>query len=213
MKAFVLGGGSMEVSTTKLVCKYLNEEDFEVFETEDAELFLEPAFAESDLLVLNSCLWTGSGHTISSEARSAFVKHLELGKGVVVMHSSIGNWPDWPEYKELIGSAWVWDNSKHSHPDSVFRIERTTDHPLWQGVPNEIEVRDEMYYDLYFAEGNQLIARTTNSFGGHPMAYVRHNGQSRLAAVLIGHDDSSCSDPSYIRLFKNACQWCMRSEE
>jgi|GEM_PF-1691095 len=215
MKVFVIGGGMMVRETTPLLVKYLQEENANVYATEDAEALCGSYFAECDLFVLNSCLWTGSGHTISQAAKEAFLRHLDAGKGVVAMHSSIANWDDWPEFGDLVGAVWSWskeNGSKHSSPDSVFTIELLDSHPLLEGVPSTFEVTDEMYYDLAMAQGNHVIARTTGAFGGHPMVWHRRSGNSKVAAIMIGHDVRACSHPQYVQLFKNACAYTTKGD-
>lgn len=213
MKAFVIGGGMMVVETTAYLVNYLKEDGYEVYVTEEAEDFLTPCFAECDLLVLNSCLWTGSGHTISLKAQQALLRHFELGKGVVVMHSSIGNWDDWPEYLNLVGGIWKWGYSNHSPVNSKFTIVKTAEHPLLNDLPDTFEVTDEMYLDLEFAEGNHIIARTSGKDGSHSMVWHRQSGNSRVAAIMIGHDEDAVTQPSYIQLFKNACKWTIGGKE
>lgn len=209
MKAFLLGGGMMVVETTSQLAKYLEEDGFEVYMTEDAEDFHTPEFHTYDLLVLNSCLWTGSGHSISEEARLALINHFELGKGVVVMHSSIGNWDDWPEYMDLVGGIWHWGHSNHSPAGSTFMVVMSEEHPLLRGVLDSFQVNDEMYYDLKFAEGNHVIARTSEKDGSHPMVWFRQSRNSRVTVIMLGHDEDAVKHPQYIQLFKNAYQWTM----
>lgn len=207
MKVFVIGGGSMVVETSSCLIDYLKEDGYEATYTENAEDFTEASFRDCDLLVLNSCLWKGSGDTISPSAKEAFSRHFDLGKGVVVMHSSIGNWDDWPEYIDYVGAVWKWGSSKHSNPDFSFIIERNEEHPLLHNVPDSFEVVDEMYYDLEFAEGNHVVASTSEDQGSHPMVWYRQVNKSRVTAILIGHDERAVSHPVYRQLFRNACIW------
>lgn len=207
MKAFVIGGGMMVVETTAHLVRYLKEDGYEVYVTEEAQDFLTPHFAECELLVLNSCLWTGSGHMISLEAQQALLHHFELGRGVVVMHSSIANWDDWSEYSNLVGGIWKWGHSNHSPADSKFMIIKTEEHPLLDNLPDSFEVIDEMYYDLEFAQGNHVIALTSEKDGNHPMVWYRQSGNSRVPVIMIGHDERAVTHMPYIQLFKNACKW------
>jgi type 1 glutamine amidotransferase len=209
MKAFVIGGGMMVVETTHCLEEYLKEDGYEVYTTSNAEDLLTPAFKDCDLLVLNSCLWTGSGHTISEKARQALIDHYDLGKGVVVMHSSIGNWDDWPEYVGLVGGIWKWGHSNHSPADHQFTVVKSEEHPLLHGVPDAFEVTDEMYFNLAFADGNHVIARTSAEDGNHPMVWHRITRNSLVSAIMLGHDVNAVKHPQYIQLFKNACKWTM----
>jgi len=85
----------------------LQNDGYEVVIANCEQDLLKPEFRECELLVLNSCLYTGSGNFMNMAGREAFTRHFASGKGVVVMHSSIGNWDDWPEYVEngLSGSG------------------------------------------------------------------------------------------------------------
>lgn len=207
MKALVLSGGMMDLSTTPYVVKYLDDDGYDVYHTEQAADLCSRYFSDCELLVLNSCLWTGSGHTIEEKARAALMNHMELGKGLVVMHSSIGNWDDWPDYIHLVGGVWNWTSSAHSNPDYAFIIEKIEDHPILEGVPDTFEVVDEMYYNLDLSEGNHVIARTAEVFGGHPMVWHRRIRNSRVAAIMIGHNERAVTHPVYVKLLHNACSW------
>lgn len=207
MKAFLISGGSMVEETSGYLAQYLQKDGYEVTLAKDEQDLLKQQFQECDLLVLNSCLYTGSGNFINVAEREAFTRHFELGKGVVVMHSSIGNWDDWPEYIQFSGARWDWGRSKHSSPAMSFVIETTGDHPILAGVPNHFIVTDEMYYDLSLHSGNHVLAHTSEEFGRHPMVWWRKSLNSNVAAIMIGHDEQAVCHPQYQQLFSNACKW------
>jgi len=207
MKAFMMSGGSMVEETTACLAQYLQDDGYEVAISNCEQDLLKPEFRECDLLVLNSCLYTGSGNFMNVAEREAFTRHFESGKGVVVMHSSIGNWDDWPEYIEFSGGRWDWGLSKHTNPDLSFVIETTSDHPILAGIPNSFSVTDEMYYNLSFYPGNHVLAHTSEAYGHHPMVWWRTSLNSKVAAIMIGHDEQAARHPQYKQLFLNACKW------
>ncbi|REE77691.1 putative dehydrogenase [Paenibacillus taihuensis] len=212
MKVFLLGGGMMVTETTPLVQQYLSEAGYEVYSTEVAEDMATEHFVTSDILVMNSCQWTGSGHSLSDISRAALEKHTQAGKGIVVLHCSIGNWDDWPEYIRYTGGVWNWERSKHGPADQNFTVEVTRRHPLVEGIPDQFSVSDEMYYDLDMAEGNTILASTSQETGSHPMIWYRRIQQSDVAAIMLGHDAESCFNPYYKQFILNACSWVTRGE-
>jgi len=207
MKAFLISGGSMVEETTSYLAQYLQNDGYEVVISNHEPDLLEQPFQACDLLVVNSCLYSGTGNFTNDAIREALTKHFEWGKGVVIMHSSIGNWDDWPEYIQLSGGRWDWGLSKHSDPHLSFVIETTGDHPILDCVPNSFTVTDEMYYNLSFHPGNHVLAHTSEQSGRHPMVWWRKSLNSKVAAILIGHNEQAVCHPQYKQLFLNACKW------
>src|SRR6185295_1505018 len=105
-----------------------------------------------DLLVLNYCNWDKPG--LSDAAKAGFLKHLERGGGLSVIHFANEAWnptipakeSDWPDYRaKIVRRVWMHPDSAHD-PFGPFSVTVT-------GAPHEItaglapfETKDELYF-------------------------------------------------------------------
>jgi len=125
----------------------------------------KPDFTKYDVVVLNY-----NGADWSKETQDAFVKYVQSGGGIVVVHAACNSFPKWQEYNEIIGlGGWGGRNEKSGPyvyfkdgkvvrdtspgrggghgPQHAFQIvTRKKDHPITKGLPEKwMHVKDELY--------------------------------------------------------------------
>src|SRR5690349_6043256 len=70
---------------------------------------VEDALAEqaggAELLVVN--VGNAGPGTPSAAARGGLHRHLEAGRGLLVLHVSTTAFPDWPDWEAVVGGRWV----------------------------------------------------------------------------------------------------------
>ncbi|MFZ0034972.1 MAG: ThuA domain-containing protein [Sedimentisphaerales bacterium] len=146
----------------------------------------KPSFADYNVVVID---YDGDKRPgWSEQTKTAFVKYVASGGGVVVYHSSNNSFPDWKEYNEIIGlGGWggrdekagpmvywrdgklVFDNSpgpagSHgpAHPFQV--INRSSDHPVTRDLPEKwMHAKDELYGKLRGPAKNLTVLATAYS--------------------------------------------------
>ncbi|QGN54273.1 ThuA domain-containing protein [Novosphingobium sp. Gsoil 351] len=131
----------------------------------------------------------GEGKVISSPPSEAFRRALmarfAAGRGAVAMHHALAGWALWPEWAELVGGRFLYQQGEvrgRAQPDSGYRHDVSytaqviVDHPVTRGLPSEFPVTDELYLAPVFGDDIVPLIRARHDF-------VRDNFFSAAAAV------------------------------
>lgn len=153
---------------------------------------------------------------ITDEAKADFVKLLQDGKGLVVLHHAIANYQDWPEYTKIFGARYylkptmvdgvekprsLW---KHGVTFPVKVVDPA--HPVGQGV-KDFEILDETYKGYDVLPAVKPLLTTTEETSAPVIGWTHSYGKSRVAFLQLGHDHLAWENPSYQRLVAKAIQW------
>ena len=169
--------------------------------TENVEALADRRIHDYDLLVMNYCNWDKPG--LSESAKENFVKYLNEGGGLSVVHFANGAFTDtlpnkesdWPEYRTKIVRR-IWDHraGKSGHdnygPMHVEIAEST--HPIIAGL-GPIDTVDELYYRQQGELPIEPLAYARSKVTGQsePMAWAYEYGKGRVFQTVLGHADVS----------------------
>lgn len=151
-------------------------------EKEDMSSFL-PDFTKYQLVVLDY-----TGDSWPEETKSAFLKFVKDGGGVVVYHAADNAFPEWKEFNQIIGLGGWGNRTEKNGPYVYFKdgkrfvdnspgkggdhgkrtpylvTNRITDHPITKGLPTEwMHAEDELYGLLRGPAENMEILSTAYS--------------------------------------------------
>ena len=169
---------------------------------------------------------------------------LTQGKGVVALHHAIAGWPGWPEYADWLGGRFLYKPAMlrgQMRPDSGYRHDVAYDaeaadpaHPILQGVPACIAMKDELYlYEVFEAEVQPLLRARhafvrdgfysahhavaqgrmfSNEGWEHPsgsdlIGWTNRAINSPLVYLQPGDGPETYNNPAYRQLVRNAISW------
>lgn len=210
--AVVTGGHDFDEVPFLELFKSLDGVDFVHLPQKDDSEFLENIENwPYDVIVLYNM-----SRNISETRRENLLKLLDKGVGLVVLHHAIANYPDWPEYKEIIGAAYFLEDSEYKgakRPRSEYthdaempiHVENTT-HPVTQGV-SDFTVTDETYRKWLYLPGSELLLSTTHLESNREIAWVRQARNARVCFIQLGHGPQAFGDENYRRLVRQAITW------
>ncbi len=173
---------------------------------------LKPDAARSyDVIVLYD-MW----QKITDEAKADFVRLLQEGKGLVVLHHAIASYQDWEEYRKILGARYylkptVVDGvekprSQWKH-DVKFKVRiADPDHPVARGV-KDFEIHDETYKGFDVRPEVKPLLTTDEPLSGPVIGWTHSYGKSRVVFIQLGHDHFAYENPNYRRLVAQAIQW------
>jgi type 1 glutamine amidotransferase len=108
------------------------------------------------------------------EFRAAFLRLLELGKGVLALHHAIAGWPAWEGYAELLGGRFAYLGGRlrgNDVVDSGYLQGVTYDvivvepsHPLTAALPPRFSLTDELYLFEVFNDSITPLLVADRSF-------------------------------------------------
>ncbi len=191
---------------------------FDVDVADDAASALQDAagLARYQLLVLDY-----NGKPWGEQAQANFVKAVEGGTGLVVIHASNNAFPGWKEYEEMVGLLWR-EGTGHGRFHSFDVEYKDTSHPITRELTDMAAHPDELYHDLKNPQGSrfQVLATAFSDpeSGGvgsdQPIAIVLEYGKGRIFHTPLGHvweeqneQKRSVSDPQFRLLLARGAEW------
>ncbi len=178
---------------------------FEVRVIEDPELLATRVLFDYDVALLHF-------RNLKPLAREQMVKKnlasfVRQGGGLVVMHGVSGAFPDWPEFRVLIGKVW---GPKHGHdprgPFEVKVVDRK--HDITRGV-KDFMTDDELYVGFVGDAPIDILATARSKRTGRdePVAFVLSYGKGRVFHTPLGHDGTAVLMAGPAELLRRGCRW------
>jgi len=174
--------------------------------------------AKYDVLLLNYANTAkGDPETRWSEAnKAAFLKAVEGGKGLVVVHYASAAFarPNWAEFEKAIAGGW---RTQGFHgPAHEFTVKKTAEsHPASEGAPASFDhVTDELYQNSLLPAGSVVLA-TAYSDPNKPkgtgkdeaVIWANTYGKGRVFNDVLGHDAAALADPGARAWLRRGAEW------
>jgi type 1 glutamine amidotransferase len=209
--------------TSPAIKNILEEDGVSIVITENPEDLKGVNDADYQLIILNYANWEDP-NGLSEEAREEFVKFLNEGGGLIVLHFSNGAFhyslpgaaeSDWPEYRKIVRRVWDHDSTSTHDPYGEFKVEKaSTDHFINSGMESFLTL-DELYFNQFGdMELKALItARSKVSGVDEPLAWAYTYGKARIFQSLLGHSKESYEPQEYQQMLRRAVQWVCRNDK
>jgi len=149
-----------------------------------------------------------------------FIDLLNRGIGIISLHHNLGAYPDWEEFKNIIGGKYifnpgVYDGKKYAGSSFTHDVDFTVktadkNHLITQGI-SEFEIHDETYKDIYKASNVQVLLTTDSPLADPEIAWVTHYGSSPVFYLQLGHDSKAWSNLNFHRLLQNGIYWAAKT--
>ena len=152
-----------------------------------------------------------------------FSRFVRNGKGVVAIkmeakpssfHASNNAFPEWQEYKKIIGGVWGKDSRIDFGVGRSFTVNiKDAMHPITKGMKDFV-IDDELYTGLNLESNIQVLASAFSQFSGsqHPVAWTQTYGDGRVFHNVLGHHPPSTQNPNFIQLTVNGALWAATKE-
>jgi hypothetical protein len=149
---------------------------------------------------------------ISEAERKNLVDFLESGKGVVVLHHAIADYPSWDWWsREVVGGKYLEKPegdrpaSTYLHDQELF-VEPAANHPILSGV-GQMHLWDETYKGMWISPRVTVLLKTDNPTSDGPVAWISPYAKSRVVYIQLGHDQMAHLHPAYQALVRSAIRW------
>jgi type 1 glutamine amidotransferase len=179
-----------------------------------------------DLFTVQALRWPMLEHEKYAPYRAQWATHMDAdrgeplrafvagGGGLLALHTASICFGDWPEWRRMLGGAWVWGRSHHP-PDGPAHVRRAAaaEGPvagLAAGIPGDgFAVEDEVYHDLDVdpAVTPLLEATVAGADDYHLVAWAHRYGGGRVVCDLLGHDLRSLRAPAHRDLLARSARW------
>ena len=186
-----------------------------VRDIDDERDILTPATLES----ADAVLMYHRDNVAEPAERQALIDYLANGGGVVVLHHSIANYPDWDEWwREHVGGLYVLAGHSDLQPSRYFLdfkgvARPTRDHPITRRLGGFWRVTDESYDQLWISDGVDVLLSTTAFGSENRIAWIGPSESRRVVFVQPGHGEEVLTDPEYLMLLEDALRWVARPSD
>lgn len=187
-------------------CTQLEQKD-------DSEFLEDISKWDYDVVVLYNM-----SKNISAKRLANFKALLDKGVGMVVLHHAVANFPQWPEYAELIGARYYLEDSP-AHSRSQYKHDVTVpvaianpDHPITRGIA-PFELVDEVYSNYDFLPGGDVLLTTNQPDSAPVLAQAKTARNARLVYIQLGHGPQAFTDTTYQELLRRSILWSVKKLE
>ena len=130
--------------------------------------------------------WYGDAERFEPDAILGLEALLSVGVPILVVHSSLTAFPNWPRWEQIMGGRWVHDVS--FHPDAgPGRALVASEHPV-TGALRDFDIVDERYTRLRVDSTAGVFLEHDEAGQRHPLAWTHRAGRSRVISDALGHD-------------------------
>jgi type 1 glutamine amidotransferase len=146
---------------------------------------------------------------IDSAQKTAFLKLLEEGKGMVFLHHSLASYQDWPEFEQIRGGRYILadeEGSTYMHDVDMSIEVVSNDHPVTRGI-NDFVIHDETYGNFAVEQNVQPLLHCSHPESGELIAWAKQYGNSRIVYLQLGHDHHAYENPNFRQLLSQAIAW------
>lgn len=183
----------------------------EVVQPEANELWDSTLMDQFDVLVFYDMY-----QKIDENQKSAFIKLLEKGKGVVFLHHSLVSYQAWDEFEWITGGRYIESGPEEERSSYMHDVEVPVqvmyeEHPITKGI-DDFVIHDEVYGNFKVLPQARPILKTSHPESGEIIGWTNVYRNSRIVYIQLGHDHFAYENPNYRRLVKQAIEWAQNPE-
>ncbi len=140
----------------------------------------------------------------SEKQRQNFLKLMDRGVGLVVLHHGLHAYMEWPEYKKIAGITSFVSDAK----DGVnYKIHiEDPQHPIVKGM-HDYAVTDETYHGDKADPSVHVILTTDEPTNYKAIAWVHTYRKSPVCFLQSGHGSSIYGQKEFRAVLSNAIRW------
>jgi uncharacterized protein len=155
---------------------------------------------------------------ITPKQQENFVRLLNMGMGLVILHHANDAYPAWPLYAEISGvqshsQPWRQNGvalapSDYSRGRVALKIHmEDSKHPITEGM-KDYEASDETYCRRSYSPDNHVLLTTEEPSSDTYIAWTRSfHGKNRVFYIQSGHDETTYQNPAYREIVLRAIRW------
>ena len=184
----------------------------------DHASFDEAAFQSEKLPGYDAILMFNRSDSISESSMKKLRQYLESGKGLIVLHHSLGSYNDWEWWwKDVVGAKYQMKETdtvpKSGYKQGeIMKMIRQKDHALTKGI-GDFSLNDETYNKLWISKKANVLYRTDNPNSDGPTMWISPFRYSRVVVIQPGHAALAHRDENYRKLIYRTIRWVAEKKE
>ncbi len=173
-------------------------------------------FTSDALQDVDAVLMYHRDNVAEHEERTALLRFIERGGGVVVLHHAIANYPAWePWWRRHVGGLYVLPDHPTLPPSRYFYafdgVARATgEHEVTRRLGGSWRYADESYSDLWISDHIHVLLSTTAFGSSGSIAWLGPSDSKRVVFIQPGHADRVMADSKFQYLIEDSLRWSAR---
>jgi len=197
----IAGGHGYPVEPFRAVFRNFHDMDCTfVEEKKGGEAFLDISHFPYDAILLYNF-----EKNPSQQERENFLKLLDRGVGLVILHHAIyGYRTSWPEFQKIVGvTSWLTASKDGVH----YKIHiADPNHPITKGL-SDFPIHDEVYQGHGLDPKMHVILSTDEPSNSKHIAWVHKYRNAPVCYFQLGHDEHAYNDPHFQTVLGQAIRW------
>jgi hypothetical protein len=154
---------------------------------------------------------------ISDKQAENFIKLLDRGVGLVVLHHAMAGYQDWPEYRKIIGARYYLKDE--TDPDGTVHKRCLYKHdvdmkvhiadpkcPVAAGV-SDFAIHDETYKGYTVDPQAKVFLTTDDPTSGKEIGWTNTYRKANVCYLELGHDSKAYASKDLQKLYIQAIRW------
>ena len=154
---------------------------------------------------------------ISDKQAANFIKLLDKGVGLVVLHHAMAAYQDWPEYRKILGARYYLkdetdpDGTKHArctykHDVDIKEHVEDPKCPVAAGV-SDFEIHDETYKGYSVDPQVKVFLTTDDPTSTKQIGWTNTYRKANVCYLELGHDAKAYENKNLQKLYAQAIRW------
>jgi type 1 glutamine amidotransferase len=158
---------------------------------------------DSNLSKYDGLIIYANHNNISPAQEAALKNFVEGGKGFIPLHAASACFGNSEWYIKTVGGQYKSERTGVFTPKII-----NTSHPVMQGV-QEFTTWDERYVHQKINPDMTVLMERVEGETREPWTWVRTQGKGRVFYTASGHNDSTWTNPAFMRLVNNGVLWAI----
>jgi type 1 glutamine amidotransferase len=140
----------------------------------------------------------------SEKQQENFLKLLDRGTGLVILHHAIYGYRPWPEFQKIVGVT-RWLSGAKNDFDFKIHIE-DPQHPITRGL-RDFAIHDEVYQGHTIDPQVHVLLTTDQPANVKAIAWVHTYRHTPVFYLQLGHGEPAYKCPQYQDIVGRAIRW------
>ena len=167
--------------------------------------------------------------TITPKQQENFIKLLDRGVGLFIMHHANGAYKNWPEFWKIAGVTYYFDKRMENgkeigrswfKPGVTYKVHvADPDHPITRGI-KDYEIVDETYCRTVIEPSVHPLLTTTEPSSDSPVGWTKTYLNARVCYIQHGHGPlkdpnkpNAYNNENYRKLVPQAIRWVAKKSD
>ena len=152
---------------------------------------------------------------ISEAEQANFLKLMDRGVGLIVLHHAMAAYPDWREFRAIAGGKFYLkptpDEGATRGSGVKFGVNMKVrpadpDHPITKGL-EEFTIHDETYNHYWVDPQAKVLLTTDEPASDKVVAWAKTYRKARVFGMQMGHDEKAWASPGFRTALVRAVRW------